>query len=180
MLLNRSEYQSHFLEEWQQYRLRREYDIIKIQVSDEYGTQLGDQVGYRVRFDTRASSNTKIEYVTDGTLVQLMMADPLLQLYTVIMIDDVHERTINTDLVLALLKKIRRKRPDLKLVISSATVQAQEIAQYFEDSYKDHKFQSKILEIQGRTFPVDVICISINQEDFLSQRSLQKLCCCCS
>lgn len=76
------------------------------------------------------------------------------------MIDDVHERTINTDLVLALLKKIRRKRPELKLVISSATVQAQEIASYFEDEYKEHKFHSRILEIQGRTFPVDVCFVA--------------------
>ena len=68
------------------------------------------------------SDRTKIEYVTDGTLVQLIMADPLLSLYSVIMVDDVHERTVNTDLLLALLKKIRRKRPELKLIISSATV----------------------------------------------------------
>ena len=68
------------------------------------------------------SDRTKIEYVTDGTLVQLIMADPLLSLYSVIMVDDVHERTVNTDLLLALIKKIRRKRPELKLIISSATV----------------------------------------------------------
>lgn len=73
------------------------------------------------------------------------MADPYLQLYTVVMIDDVHERTINTDLVLALLKKVRRRRPELKIIISSATIQAEELARYFDDSYKEHRFESRIL-----------------------------------
>jgi ATP-dependent RNA helicase DDX35 len=68
------------------------------------------------------------------------------------MIDDVHERTVNTDLVLALLKKVRRKRPELKLIVSSATIQAEELAAYFQEG----QFSSRILQIQGRTFPVDV------------------------
>lgn len=75
-------------------------------VADENGSILGTDVGYRVRFESKVSEDTKIEYVTDGTLVQMIMANPLVEGYGVVMLDDIHERTLNTDLLLALLKKI--------------------------------------------------------------------------
>jgi ATP-dependent RNA helicase DDX35 len=85
-------------------------------------------------------------------LIQLIMSNPLLHGYSVIMIDDVHERTVNTDLLLALVKKILRKRKDVKLIISSATLSAKEMADYFTE--KNNK--ASILSIKGRTFQVDV------------------------
>ena len=80
------------------------------------------------------------------------MRDPLLADYSVIMVDDVHERTVNTDIILGLLKKIRRKNKDLKLIISSATLDAEEISKFFQEK----NFTSKILHIDGRCFPVDI------------------------
>lgn len=92
-------------------------------VAEETGTEVGDQVGYRVRFESRVSEEqTKIEYVTDGTLIQMIMSNPLLEGYAVVMLDDIHERTLNSDLLLALIKKIKTKRSDLKIIISSATL----------------------------------------------------------
>lgn len=85
-------------------------------------------------------------------LINQVLQDPLLTEYSVVMVDDIHERTVGTDILLGLLKKIRRKRPTLKLIISSATLDAEKIAAYFEDS----AFPSKILYIEGRCFPVDI------------------------
>lgn len=68
--------------------------------------------------------NTKVEYVTDGTLIQMLMSNPLMEGYYVVMLDDIHERTVNSDLLLSLMKKILVKRPELKLIVSSATLQA--------------------------------------------------------
>jgi ATP-dependent RNA helicase DDX35 len=83
--------------------------------------------------------------MTDGILINEMMQDPLLSKYSVIMIDDIHERTINSDIVLALLKKIRNKRQDLKLIVSSATLDAEKISNYFTNT--DKKLFSNILYV---------------------------------
>ena len=72
-------------------------------------------------------------YATDGMIIRLILSDPLLSNFSVIMIDDVHERTLNTDLLLALLKRIRRKRKDLKIIISSATMQSEKILEFFTE-----------------------------------------------
>ena len=90
--------------------------------------------------------------MTDGSLIREIMQDPLLKKYTVLMLDDVHERSLSTDLLLGLLRKIRRKRTDLKLIVSSATLEAHKIARFFED--KDRDLTSKIMYISGRVFPV--------------------------
>ena len=96
-------------------------------VAFEMGTSVGEQVGYHIRFEDRTSNRTNVKFLTDGMLVREMMQDPLLMKYSVLMIDDIHERSVNTDLILGLMKKIKRKRPDLKLIISSATLDAQKI-----------------------------------------------------
>ncbi|GBG74190.1 hypothetical protein CBR_g17902 [Chara braunii] len=92
----------------------------------------GSEVGYAVRFENATSENTRIKYVTDGLLIQEMMENPLLSSYGVIMVDEAHERSLATDLLLGLLKKVQRRRPDLRLVICSATLDAKEIADYFD------------------------------------------------
>jgi ATP-dependent RNA helicase DDX35 len=86
--------------------------------------------------------------------IREMMQDPLLTKYSVVIVDDVHERTVYTDLIMGLLKKIRRKRPDLKIVISSATIDAENFANFFAD--EKYGFVSKIIQVQGRMFPVDI------------------------
>ena len=94
-------------------------------LASNLGTTVGDKVGYSIRFDHQISANTQIKVLTDGTLLQEMLSDPLLKEYSVIIIDDCHERSMYTDMILGLLKKIRKRREDeLKIVISSATIDA--------------------------------------------------------
>ncbi|KZT51976.1 P-loop containing nucleoside triphosphate hydrolase protein, partial [Calocera cornea HHB12733] len=101
-------------------------------VAEEVGSVLGDEVGYTIRFeDLSDPDRTRIKYLTDGMLFRECMRDPLLSKYSVIMIDEAHERSAYTDLLLGVLKKIRRKRPSLRLVISSATLDASYFYDYF-------------------------------------------------
>lgn len=102
-------------------------------VADEMGVVLGtDAVGYAVRFDVRAdAARTRILYLTDGTLVREMLADPLLSRFSVVMVDEAHERGVTTDVCLALLKKVQKRRRDLRLVIASATLEAEALAGFF-------------------------------------------------
>lgn len=97
-------------------------------------SNLGQEVGYSIRFDSNYSMNTtKIKVLTDGMLVREMLLDPLLSHYSILMVDDCHERSMYTDIILGLLKKIRRKRPDLKIIISSATIEAQLFKRFFDE-----------------------------------------------
>lgn len=96
------------------------------------GCQLGERVGYTVRFEDVKSPSTVIHYVTDGMLLrEAMLMDPLLSRYSVIIMDEVHERSLHTDILLAILKKIRRKRLDLRIIICSATLDAEGFFEYF-------------------------------------------------
>jgi len=96
------------------------------------GCKLGETVGYSVRFEDVKSSSTVIHYLTDGMLLrEAMLIDPLLSRYSVIIMDEVHERNLQTDILLAVLKKISRKRPDLRIVICSATIDAEGFFEYF-------------------------------------------------
>ena len=119
-------------------------------VSDELNSKIGDVVGYSVRFAEKTSKNTKIKYVTDGMLVRECIIDPLLEKYSVVIIDEVHERSIHTDIALAILKDLltQGKRKDLKVVIMSATVNAKIFMDYFNTK--------SYVSVKGRTFPVKV------------------------
>uniref|UniRef100_A0A8D8SM24 RNA helicase n=1 Tax=Cacopsylla melanoneura TaxID=428564 RepID=A0A8D8SM24_9HEMI len=123
-------------------------------VSDELRTQLGHIVGYTIRFDDCTTEDvTKIKYMTEGILMREMMTDPLLRKYAVIMLDEVHERTIFTDILMGLLKKILKKRSQLKLIISSATVDAEEICHFFNTSATNN---ATILSVKGQLYPVSI------------------------
>ena len=102
-------------------------------VAEEVGQGgLGDTVGYTVRFDNRRSTNTKIVYATDGIMLrELMLTDPLLSRYSVVMIDEAHERNLNSDILLGLLKRIRLKRPNLRIIVCSATIDAEAFLDFF-------------------------------------------------
>lgn len=101
-------------------------------VAEEAGTDLGNGVGYSVRFDDQSSPNTQIKYVTDGMLLrEATVVDPLLSNYSVVMVDEAHERNLNSDAVLGLIKKIRRKRKDLRVIVCSATIDAQAFLGFF-------------------------------------------------
>ncbi|KAK0532280.1 hypothetical protein OC834_002666 [Tilletia horrida] len=139
-------------------------------VATEVGSVLGDEVGYTIRFeDLSHPTRTRIRYMTDGMLFRECMRDPLLSRYSVIMIDEAHERGAYTDLLLGVLKKIRRKRPALRIIISSATVDAQALLDYFNDEPPHtHLKQANgqggdkeepiaaVLTLEGRTYPVEI------------------------
>ncbi len=107
-------------------------------VCDEKSCILGHEVGYAIRFeDCFIQNRTRIKFVTDGLLIREMMQNPLLPQYSVIIVDEVHERNVNTDIILGLLKKVMKKREDLKIIVCSATVDAEELKLYFDEGMKN-------------------------------------------
>ena len=118
-------------------------------VAAQLGTELGDQVGYQIRYDRQADFQTAIKFMTDGILLREMQVDPLLSRYSVIMVDEAHERNVNIDFLLGLLKDLLTRRADLKLVIASATIDSAKFSRYFNNA--------PVIEVSGRTFPVDVL-----------------------
>ncbi|XP_021907730.1 probable pre-mRNA-splicing factor ATP-dependent RNA helicase DEAH9 [Carica papaya] len=113
-------------------------------VAEEMGVKLGEEVGYTIRFeDLTNPAVTMIKFLTDGVLLREMMDDPLLSKYSVIMVDEAHERSISTDILLGLLKKIQRRRPDLRLIISSATIEAKSMSNFFQSRINHSSFISR-------------------------------------
>lgn len=128
-------------------------------VAEEMGSFVGQTVGFSIRFeDCTDKQLTKIKYMTDGYLVREMMSDPLLNKYSVLMLDEVHERTLFTDIVIGLLKKVLKRRPDLRVIISSATLDASRYKDFFnlKTYFNKNKDTSIILNIEGRMFPVEI------------------------
>ncbi|KAI7836590.1 hypothetical protein COHA_009551 [Chlorella ohadii] len=108
---------------------------VAARVAEEMGCRLGQEVGYAIRFeDVSTPGVTRLRFCTDGVLLREMMDDPLLQKYSVVMVDEAHERSLATDVLLGLLKKVQRRRPDLRVIISSATIEAEAIARFFDTS----------------------------------------------
>ncbi|OZJ04713.1 hypothetical protein BZG36_01812 [Bifiguratus adelaidae] len=128
-------------------------------VAEEKGTQLGREVGYTIRFEDVSSDKTAIKYMTDGMLFRETMMDPLLSKYSVIMVDEAHERTLYTDILIGILKKIQRKRPELRLIISSATLDAESFYGFFNHNTTDDpsKDTVSIISLEGRMYPVDIL-----------------------
>ncbi|KAL4435416.1 hypothetical protein ABPG77_006178 [Micractinium sp. CCAP 211/92] len=108
---------------------------VAARVAEEMGCRLGQEVGYAIRFeDVSTPGVTKLRFCTDGVLLREMMSDPLLLKYSVVMVDEAHERSLATDMLLGLLKKVQRRRPDLRVIISSATIEAEKMARFFDTS----------------------------------------------
>lgn len=128
-------------------------------VAEEVGCQLGDEVGYTIRFEDRTSPATKIKYMTDGMLQREILLDPDLKRYSVIMLDEAHERTIATDVLFGLLKKTLKRRPDLKVIVTSATLDADKFSEYFN--------KCPIFTIPGRTYPVEIMYSKEPESDYL-------------
>ncbi|KAL9654985.1 hypothetical protein ABK040_008773 [Willaertia magna] len=122
--------------------------------------EFGGLVGYCVQFNAKYSSFTRIKYLTDGMLLREILVDPLLSDYSVLVIDEVHERSIKTDLLLGLLKIILQRRPELRVVISSATLNAEEFYRYFVSESNNGSVSCYMLSIEGRNFPVDIYYLS--------------------
>ena len=122
-------------------------------IAEELGTKLGDEVGYKVRFNDQVSDKSYIKLMTDGILLAEMQKDRLLRKYDTIIIDEAHERSLNIDFILGYLKQILIKRPDLKLIITSATIDPQRFAKHFANKQGE---LAPIIEVSGRTFPVEM------------------------
>ncbi len=122
-------------------------------VAQELHTELGDQVGYQVRFHDRTSDRTAIKLMTDGILLAESQRDPLLRAYDTLIIDEAHERSLNIDFLLGYLKQLLPRRPDLKLIITSATIDAQRFAKHFRNNGTD----APVIEVSGRAWPVEII-----------------------
>eukprot|EP01063_Lacrimia_lanifica_P040340 TRINITY_DN9102_c3_g1_i2.p1 TRINITY_DN9102_c3_g1~~TRINITY_DN9102_c3_g1_i2.p1 ORF type:complete len:705 (+),score=310.74 TRINITY_DN9102_c3_g1_i2:67-2181(+) len=117
-------------------------------VSEEMGVQLGGLVGYAVRFDDNTSHKTKIKYMTDGILMRELLTTKDLPEYSCIVLDEAHERTVNSDVLLGLIKQLSRRRKDLKIIIMSATLNADTFSRFWGNCPVGY--------VEGRTFPVDV------------------------
>ena len=167
-------------------------------VADECHSSLGKTVGYMVRFDHKVDvAKTRIIYMTDGTLLREFLVDPLLSRYSVIVVDEAHERNLNTDILMGLLKKVQKKRPDLRLVITSATLDARQFYQFFAGDKankairehekkagtasandKDKEFAAYhhrlsddaiVLAVQGRQYSVDTLYLAEPCSDYLKK-----------
>jgi ATP-dependent RNA helicase DDX35 len=135
---------------------------VAARVAEELGTPLGQNVGYSIRFEDVTSAATQVKFVTDGLLLREMLVDPLLKRYSVIMVDEAHERSLSSDILLSLLKKVLRKREDLRVVVSSATLEAERFLEFFSPDEgekvwgKSKAEYGQIVGIHGRTHPVEV------------------------
>ncbi|XP_044743856.1 pre-mRNA-splicing factor ATP-dependent RNA helicase DHX16 [Chrysoperla carnea] len=132
---------------------------VAARVAQEMGVKLGNEVGYSIRFEDCTSERTVIKYMTDGTLHREFLSEPDLQSYSVMIIDEAHERTLHTDILFGLVKDITRFRSDLKLLISSATLDAQKFSSFFDDA--------PIFRIPGRRFPVDIYYTRAPEADYV-------------
>ncbi len=126
-------------------------------IAEEMGTEIGDEVGFHVRFTGEVSRNTKLKVMTDGILLAEIQRDRLLKKYSAIIIDEAHERSLNIDFLLGYLKQIMPKRPELKIIITSATIDPERFAAHFGTPLPDGEVKpAPIIEVSGRTFPVEL------------------------
>ncbi|MCD7457010.1 Pre-mRNA-splicing factor ATP-dependent RNA helicase DEAH1 [Datura stramonium] len=132
---------------------------VAARVSQEMGVKLGNEVGYSIRFEDCTSGKTILKYMTDGMLLREFVGEADLASYSVIMVDEAHERTLSTDMLFGLVKDLARFRPDLKLLISSATLDAEKFSDYFDCA--------PIFKIPGRRFPVEIHYTKAPEADYM-------------
>ncbi|KAF9532436.1 P-loop containing nucleoside triphosphate hydrolase protein [Crepidotus variabilis] len=141
---------------------------VAARVATEVGTKLGDEVGYTIRFEDMSDKKaTRILYMTDGMLFRETLIDPLLSRYSVIMVDEAHERSVYTDLVLGVLRKIRKKRPSLRIIVSSATLDATKFLDYFNQGTADD--ECTIISLEGRMYPVEIAYLQEPTPDYVQK-----------
>ncbi|XP_063055878.1 pre-mRNA-splicing factor ATP-dependent RNA helicase DHX16 [Engraulis encrasicolus] len=128
-------------------------------VAQEVGVKLGNEVGYSIRFEDCTSERTKLKYMTDGMLLREFLTEPDLASYSVIIIDEAHERTLHTDILFGLIKDIARFREDLKVLVASATLDTERFSCFFDDA--------PVFRIPGRRFPVDIFYTKAPEADYL-------------
>ncbi|KAL0228004.1 hypothetical protein RCL1_004147 [Eukaryota sp. TZLM3-RCL] len=128
-------------------------------VAEERKTPLGKEVGYAIRFEDATSVDTKIKFMTDGILLRESLSDPALSNYSVIIMDEAHERSLNTDVLFGLLKRVLSLRLDLRVIITSATLDADRFSAFFGNA--------PIYKVPGRTFPVEVLHTKAMVDDYV-------------
>ncbi|KAJ7530335.1 hypothetical protein O6H91_15G089800 [Diphasiastrum complanatum] len=128
-------------------------------VAEEFGCRLGEEVGYAIRFEDCTGPETVIKYMTDGMLLRETLIDESLASYSVVILDEAHERTIHTDVLFGLLKGLVKRRPDLRLIVTSATLDAEKFSGYF--------FNCNIFTIPGRSYPVEILYTKQPETDYL-------------
>ena len=128
-------------------------------VSAEMDVQLGEEVGYRIRFEDKTSNKTILKYMTDGMLLREAIGDPNLSRYGTIIVDEAHERTIATDVLMRLLKDLVKRRNNIKVIIMSATLDAAKFTKYFDNA--------PLLPIPGRTHPVEIFYTKRPEKDYV-------------
>jgi pre-mRNA-splicing factor ATP-dependent RNA helicase DHX16 len=132
---------------------------VSARVAEEMGVKLGNEVGYSIRFEDCTSEKTLIKYMTDGMLLREFLSEPDLESYSALIIDEAHERTLHTDVLFGLVKDIARFRPDLKLIISSATLDAEKFSSFFDGA--------QVFRIPGRRYPVEIFYTKAPEADYL-------------
>ncbi|WP_048750314.1 ATP-dependent RNA helicase HrpA [Aggregatibacter segnis] len=130
---------------------------VAARIAEELQTELGDLVGYKVRFNDQISDNTQIKLMTDGILLAEIQTDRFLNQYSCLIIDEAHERSLNNDFILGYLKQLLPRRPDLKVIITSATIDVERFSKHFNNA--------PIIEVSGRTYPVEVRYCPVAEED---------------
>ncbi|MBN3306293.1 PRP16 helicase, partial [Amia calva] len=136
-------------------------------VSEEIASNLGEEVGYAIRFEDCTSEKTMIKYMTDGILLRESLRESDLDHYSAIIMDEAHERSLNTDVLFGLLREVVARRSDLKLIVTSATMDSDKFAAFFGNV--------PIFHIPGRTFPVDIMFSKTPQEDYVEAAVKQAL-----
>ncbi|MBW0470135.1 hypothetical protein O181_009850 [Austropuccinia psidii MF-1] len=136
-------------------------------VSEEMECTLGDEVGYAIRFEDCTSDKTVLKFMTDGVLLRESLNEGDLDRYSVIILDEAHERSLSTDVLMGLLRKILSRRRDLKLIVTSATMNAEKFSRFFDDAPD--------FTIPGRTFPVDILFSKTPCEDYVDSAVKQAL-----
>lgn len=138
-------------------------------IAEELKTNLGDVVGYKVRFTDKTHSGATIKLMTDGILLAETQADPLLRAYDTVIIDEAHERSINIDFLLGYLKRLLSRRADLKVIVTSATIDAERFAEHFAD---ENGRSAPIFNISGRTYPVEIRWRPLDDVDEADDRTM--------
>ncbi len=125
-------------------------------VAEELGSKLGDDVGYTVRFTDQVGDATLVKVMTDGILLAEIQRDRMLRRYDTLIIDEAHERSLNIDFILGYLKRLLPQRPDLKVIVTSATIDTARFAEHFAQPWHDVTVPAPVIEVTGRTFPVEL------------------------
>jgi pre-mRNA-splicing factor ATP-dependent RNA helicase DHX15/PRP43 len=128
-------------------------------VTEELDVEMGEEVGYTIRFEDVTGPKTVLKYMTDGMLLREAMHDPMLERYAAVILDEAHERTLATDILFGLIKEVAAQRPDLKLIVMSATLDAGKFQAYFDSA--------PLMKVPGRLHPVEIFYTPEPERDYL-------------